>query len=401
MSEPLPAPPPPTRPPLRDAAGTADRPGAAHHLPARHFPCSQCGAELEFSIGAQALKCPYCGHEQALVIPQGKQVQERDLAAALQREAERRRGRASGNARGAAPGGAGDTRKEVSCEACGATVAFEGTLTATRCSYCGGPITREKVHDAPDRIPVDGLLPFAVEQEAAHAALRSWVTGRWFAPNDFLRQGVEGRFDGVYLPYFTFDAMTATSYRGERGDHYWVEVGSGNQKRREVRTRWTPAWGDFQRFFDDVLVAAVQALPQPLLRGLEPWPLARCIPFTPEALAGARAHTYDLELEACLGVGRQRIEEAIREDVRERIGGDEQRIEDVQTSWAGLTYKHLLLPTWLLAYRWKEKSYRVVVNAVTGEVSGERPWSAVKIGLAVVAALVAAGIAWVASQSGQ
>jgi hypothetical protein len=237
-----------------------------------------------------------------------------------------------------------------------------------------------------------------VPAEQAKGALRDWVKGRWFAPNAWKQQGVEGRLDGAYLPFFTFDAMTASQYRGERGDRYTVTVRVGNQTRNEVRVRWTPASGAFQRFFDDVLVPAFRSLPMGLLAKLEPWPLERTVPFTEGALAGKLAHTYDLELPQGFTSARERIEREIEAEVRHRIGGDTQRIHDVRTQYAGLTYKHLLLPVWLLAYRFHERSYRVAINAVTGEVHGERPWSAVKIALAVVAAAIVAGAIWLATQ---
>jgi DNA-directed RNA polymerase subunit RPC12/RpoP len=353
----------------------------------RTFPCERCGADLTFSIGARRLRCEHCGFEKALDPGAAPAVHENDLAEGLRRQAERR-----------ARGDAGVSTSELRCAACGATVVFEGTLTATSCAYCGEPLQRDRVQESPDRIPVDGLLTFAVEAEAARAGLAAWVRGLWFAPGEFLRRGVDGRLEGVYLPYFTFDAMTSTRYAGERGDHSWVEVGSGNQRRRELRTRWSPAAGAFQRFFDDVLVPAVQALPEALLDRLEPWPLGAVIPFAPAALAGKLAHTYDVDLGPASADARRRIDAALEGEVRHRIGGDEQRILDLRTSYAGLTYKHLLLPVWLLAYRYRGASYRVAVNACTGEVHGERPWSPWKIAFAVLLGLLAAGAVALLSQ---
>jgi DNA-directed RNA polymerase subunit RPC12/RpoP len=354
----------------------------------RTFPCERCGADLVFNIGAQSLRCDHCGFVKALEFEPGREVGENDLEAALRGIARRR-----AEARPAAAG-----KQELRCEACGATVVFQGTLTSSKCAYCGEPVQREKAHAAPERIPVDGLLTFMVPAEQAKGALRDWVKGRWFAPNAWKQQGVEGRLDGAYLPFFTFDAMTASQYRGERGDRYTVTVRVGNQTRNEVRVRWTPASGAFQRFFDDVLVPAFRSLPMGLLAKLEPWPLERTVPFTEGALAGKLAHTYDLELPQGFASARERIEREIEAEVRHRIGGDTQRIHDVRTQYAGLTYKHLLLPVWLLAYRFHERSYRVAINAVTGEVHGERPWSAVKIALAVVAAAIVAGAIWLATQ---
>ena len=354
----------------------------------RAFPCERCGADLTFDAATQALRCEHCGFERPLVPAAAGGLTEHDLAAAMRDEAARRT-RAS-----VAPGA-----QEASCAGCGATVTFDGTLTATRCAYCGLPLQRDAVHRAPDRIPVDGLLTFAVEGPAARAALAAWVRRLWLAPGEFVRQGVDGRLDGVYLPYFTFDAAATTTYRGERGEHEWVESGFGSSRRRELRTNWWPAQGRFERRFDDVLVAAVTALPQPLLQGLEPWPLARVRPFSPEPLAGTLAHTYDLELGASSGIARQRMEATLQQEARQRIGGDEQRIHALETSWDGVTYKHLLLPVWLMAYRYGGKPFRVVVNATTGEVSGERPWSPWKVAFATLAALIL--FLLVLSQSGR
>ena len=89
--------------------------------------------------------------------------------------------------------------------------------------------------------------------------------------------------------------------------------------------------------------------------------------------------------------------QVIQSDVRHDIGGDEQRIDAVDTDWSDETFKHILLPVWMAAYRYRGKSFRFVVNAQTGEVQGERPWSAWKIAFAVLLVLIAAGLVAVAS----
>ena len=71
-----------------------------------------------------------------------------------------------------------------------------------------------------------------------------------------------------------------------------------------------------------------------------------------------------------------------------------QRIHSIDTRHDAVTYKHLLLPVWMLAYRYAKKSYQVVVNAGTGEVQGDRPWSWIKITLAVLAGI--AGLSGIA-----
>jgi DNA-directed RNA polymerase subunit RPC12/RpoP len=355
----------------------------------REFPCEQCGANLTFAIGEQRLKCPYCGHDKELALPDDRDIEEQDFHAAL-----------AALSRRATERGTAVADKEVTCDDCGGSVLFTDNLTSTSCTYCGAPIQRENVHDAPSRIPPDGVLPFMVERQRAKASVRDWVKSRWFAPNAFKAQGAHGRFDGVYLPYWTYDAMTFSRYRGERGEHYYVtETDSQGNEKRVRKTRWYPASGSFSRFFDDVLIAASKRMPQGLLEQLEPWPFDRLLPFTTDVMAGYLAQTYEVNLDDGWDRARGQIDTALRREAKRRIGGDEQRVHSVRTRYNGIAFKHLLLPVWLMSYRFKEKTYRVGVNACTGEVIGERPWSALKIALAVVAVAIVVGVVWWLSQN--
>lgn len=351
----------------------------------RIFPCEGCGADLEFHIGQQDLKCPYCGFEKPLEFAADATVEEQDFEGMLEKLKHWHDVGSPHQEIG---------QSEVKCSACAGTVVFQGTLTSSECPYCGCPIQRDKVHDAAQRIPVDGVLPFLVEKKKAQAKLKEWVQSRWFAPGEFLTRGVDGKFNGVYLPFWTFDSLTFNQFVGERGEHYWVEVGEGDQKRKEQRTQWWPASGSFQRFFDDEIILASRGMPDWLIDSLAPWPLEKVVPFTQAALAGFFARTYEKELEPGFREARERMEAAIHAEVRQRIGGDEQRVHNVDSHFSAITYKHLLLPVWLLAYRYHDKTYQVVVNAGTGEVQGERPYSvpkilfAVSIALAIIAGIV-------------
>lgn len=351
----------------------------------RVFPCESCGADLEFQIGVQSLQCAHCGFVKELDIDPEAVVSEQDFEATLERLVTQR---------GLARTEEKDV-KQVRCTSCGGTVRFVGTITSTECAYCGVPLQLEGVHDATEGIPVDGVLTFLIDRETARANLKAWIRSRWFAPNDFKARGVQGRFNGVYLPFWTFDSLTFSSYTGQRGIHYTATVGTGKNKRTVIRTRWYPASGAFQRFFDDVLVIAGRGLPERRITALEPWPLNKCAPFNGQMLAGFLARTYDIPLDKGFGDAKERMADAIKKEVRQRIGGDVQRIHSINTRHDAVTYKHLLLPVWMLAYRYGKKSYQVVVNAGTGEVQGDRPWSWVKITLAVLAGLsVVAVIVW-------
>ena len=347
----------------------------------RQFPCEKCGADLEFHIGQQSLKCSFCGYVKDLTMGPQLTVEEQDFHGMLEHLAELRSQGAQEELEDV----------EVDCEKCGATIRFSGELTSSECVYCGAPLQRDEIHQAEHRVPADGVLPFQVDRKAARKELSEWVTSRWFAPGEFKKRGVDGKFSGIYMPYWTYDTLTANSYRGERGEHYWVTRGTGKNRRRERRTRWYSASGAFKRFFDDVLVFGARGVSRKHAESLDPWPLHRCLPFTQEVMAGFLSETYQVPLDEGFALAKQKIDSALRADVRRRIGGDEQRIHAINSRYDAITYKLLFLPIWVLAYRYKEKPYQVVINAATGKLVGTRPYSIWKIMFTVLLVVAIAG----------
>ena len=341
------------------------------------FPCPSCGADLEFHIGQQDLRCPFCGHAEDLTPGEDDEVGEQDFSARLERLVELRRA------------GKSDTleTEEVECEACSATVEFKGPLTSSECAYCGSPVQRENAHRSKERVPVDGVVPFQIERRRAQQNLSRWLKSRWFAPNAFKKRGLDGKFNGIYLPFWTFDAMAFCRYRGERGDRQVVVRGRGRNRQQRTSLRWTPASGQFQSFFDDLIVAGNRTLPRKFLARLKPWPLEKARPFTEELLAGHFAQTYEIPLDEAFPLAEQQIEQRLRGAAARRIGGDSQRIHRLEKRLSAITYKHLLMPVWMMSYRYKERSFQVLVNAASGEVFGQRPYSAVKIILTILALL--------------
>lgn len=283
----------------------------------------------------------------------------------------------------------------LKCKNCSAEVEFDANTHAAECPFCATPVvTSTGTHR---HIKPKAVLPFALEERAAREAMTDWLGRLWFAPNGLQEYARKGRkMQGIYVPYWTFDADTKSSYRGERGTVYYqtkTVVRNGKRERvRVAKVRWRPVSGRVARFFDDVLVLASRTLPKRYTDALEPWDLSALEPYSPEFLAGFRAEGYQVELPDGFTEARTHMDRVIARDVRFDIGGDRQRIHSVDTSVQDVTFKHILLPVWLAAYKYKGESYRFVVNGRTGRVQGERPWSAVKIAFAVcIGVIIAVG----------
>ncbi|MHC5115395.1 MAG: TFIIB-type zinc ribbon-containing protein [Planctomycetota bacterium] len=347
------------------------------------FACAQCAAELEYAPGTTVLECPYCGLRNEIAAAD-RAVAEMDYAEHLRRlESEQDQVDVA----------------LVKCGACGAETERPPNMDAFECAFCGADMLTAE--GSARLIKPRSLLPFHVTPEQAHQIFRKWISGLWFAPSKlkrFARSG--GRVQGVYLPFWTYDCNTVTSYTGQRGEHYWVteryttrENGKTVRKtRRKRKTRWYPASGVVHNAFDDLLVCASRSLPEASVAALEPWDLPSLVPYRDEYVAGFRAEKYQVDLPGGFEEARVMMEPPIRRTIRGDIGGDEQRIHSMDTAYHDITFKHLLLPVWISAYRFRDKVYRVLINARTGELEGQRPWSAWKIVGAVLGAAAAVGV---------
>ncbi len=355
-----------------------------------HWPCNTCGADLRYAPGATELVCDHCGARQPIPdLPEARPraLNEIDLARGLADDL---------------PTTQMEEVRITPCPSCGAQVEFRGATHATECPFCATPVAIGTGEER--RIKPQAVLPFALTEKQARDAMTNWLGSLWFAPNGLQDYARKGRtLNGLYVPYWTFDAATRSHYRGQRGDHYYetrTVTRNGKRETEQVRrTRWSARSGWVARRFDDVLILASQSLPRHYTDNLAPWDLTALQPYRADYLAGFTAEGYTVSLQDGHAMGRDVMAGVIQQDVRHDIGGDEQRIEDIDTDWSSETFKHVLLPIWMAAYKYNGKSYRFVVNGQTGKVQGERPWSAWKIAFAILAALIAAGIVLAVTQS--
>jgi LSD1 subclass zinc finger protein len=357
--------------------------------PVSQYPCGSCGAILSYRPGEHTLHCEFCGADTPIpVADRGAMeaaVREHDYRAALEN---------------LASGAPTEITRVAHCDACGAEVEFEPNVHSAECPFCATPLVTDTTEDR--HIKPQGLLPFAIDREAARQALRRWLASRWFAPNGLKKYArTNNRINGIYTPYWTFDARTQSAYAGRRGDAYTVQVrGPDGKPQTQTRIRWRNVSGRVARDFDDVLVLGATSLPESDTDALQPWDLSQLQPYSRDYLAGFRAESYTVPLDRGFSVARGKMDEQIRFDVRRAIGGDQQQITRLDTRVWDVTFKHILLPVWVAAYRYRGKPYRVVINGRTGAVRGQRPYSIWKIALALLLAAAVAAAVFVAAEGG-
>jgi ribosomal protein S27E len=350
---------------------------AGEKVQARRFKCDACGGEQVYDATSQKLKCKYCSALREVPAGEGLVV-ERDLFEGL---AEAPRGFG-------VEGGA----RSAKCQECGANVVFAELETASRCTFCGSAKVLEQ-HENTKALRPESLLPFAVDKKRANESFTRWLGKLWFRPSDLRRLAKVQEVAGVYVPFWTFDAHVDSSWTAEAGYYYYVEEeyttqenGETVTRTRSVRhTRWESAWGRRSVDYDDVLVCASQGLPPELADGLKTFETSQLVPYSPGFLAGWRAEEYAIDLQAGFGTAQEKMSREQEKRCAGDVPGDTHRSLSVDNTFSAVTFKHVLLPVWIAAYRYRNKVYRFLVNGQTGEVVGKAPWSILKITLAIVA----------------
>jgi len=337
------------------------------------FHCPACGGEAQWNPARQALICPYCGAVSPVTLKtRGADtvIEEHDLATALRNIPDSARGWQT-------------TKTSVQCQSCKAISVFDPDKIGQRCEFCGSTalVPYEQVKEA---LRPESLLPFKISESQGRDLIRAWYRRQWLAPNRFSVKAITDTVKGIYLPYWTFDAKADAVWSAEAGHYYYVR-----QNNRNVRQiRWTHETGQLSHAFDDDLVCASVGVDASRLRQIEPFPTDTLVPFDPGYLSGWTVERYQIDLVGAAERSRQQMLGQLQSLCGKQVPGDTFRNLVVEPNFHDQTFKHILAPIWLMTYVYGTRSFQVVVNGVTGKTAGSRPWSAIKVTLVVIAALI-------------
>jgi ribosomal protein S27E len=350
----------------------------------KKYQCPSCGAEAVWNPAKQALVCGYCGTVSPMQPgAQPGDIKENDLVTALRNVGDDQRGWAT-------------ERRSVKCQSCQAITVFEPTRAAQRCEFCGSAAIIP-IDEQTRPIRPESLLEFKLPDTQVRDAIRAWYGSRWFAPNNLGSRALTDTVHGIYIPYWTFDAQVTADWTAMSGDYYYETESytdsQGKPQTRQVRKiRWYPSSGHLEHFFDDELVPATRGVDVSLLRKVEPFPtLTELKPYDPGFLTGWTVEQYQIDLVAAAEHARQVMEQKTRALCAQEVPGDTHRDLQVDADYSQQTFKHILVPVWLLAYDYHGKAYQVVVNGYTGTIAGQYPKSWIKILLLVLAILAVIG----------
>lgn len=324
--------------------------------------CPGCGANIKYDPTTLSLRCEYCGS----IVKLDGTVSDQELEF-LNATDDDNWGRET---------------KMIHCQNCGANNVISSTEITNTCPFCGSNVAideTEIVGRKPNRV-----IPFCISHDDAITNYRKWLKKRFWAPGKIKKQIPNASVNGIYLPSWTYDSKTTSSYVGRLGKHYTVTVGSGKNQHTETRTRWFQVSGVHSYQADDILVYAGEKINQEKLTKLSPYGTNDSFIYDARYLLGFSAEHYSVSLNDGWATAKKIIENNIKAQILTKYDYDVVDYLTVKTSHNNITYKYVILPVWNCYYTFNKKKYDFLVNGESGKVIGKSPVSAVKVTIATI-----------------
>jgi len=350
--------------------------------------CPSCGSNLAYSAEVKKIACNYCGYTEDIDRSNDKVV-EKSLTEAVE------------SATSFVPEEVG--KKVFDCENCGSKFMVESDQIKVGCGFCGSKNVNVDAYNHQYIQPI-GIVPFYISRFEAENIFAKWISSGWFHPSKLKSLAAVEDLHGMYIPFWTYDAQTEASWRGEAGHYYYesrrVRVNGRMQTKQVRKVRWQYRQGNLSHFFDDVLVVASGGLQQRHIEKILPFQLQEVVNFDPRLMVGWESEVYNLEVDEGHQVANQVMDNKIRNMCSAQLGGDTQRNLYVESSKSGQTFKHIVLPLWICSYMYNNKTYHFTINGQTGKVHGKKPLSVVKIAFTILIVILFFVGIWALRESG-
>jgi Zn finger protein HypA/HybF involved in hydrogenase expression len=359
--------------PGEDAAKAAEAPVT--------FKCPNCGATTKFDVAAGGVACEHCGHvAQARATVVGYTAAQSEFTLEALNKAEK---------------GWGVARQELHCESCGADLALAAetlsnrALTAT-CPFCASHNVNLRAAQNADAIRPRFLIPFKFKPEDTLKTAKHWLGQGWFHPDELAKSAHVSRFAGVYLPFWTFSAHITADWKAEVGyerqESYYDSDSKEWQTRTVIDWRWES--GRVEVPLENWLTPGTSRVSNALLRQALPFQLGDLVTYSPDYLAGWQAQAYDVTLPKAWETGKAEMREEAKRACYRDIPTSHVRSFSMTGDFADESWRYVLLPMYLTAYKFESKTYQVMVNGQTGKIVGQKPVAWWKVWLAIAAIML-------------
>ncbi|MDR0963719.1 MAG: hypothetical protein LBM60_03790 [Clostridium sp.] len=260
------------------------------------------------------------------------------------------------------------------CQSCGGELKPGQSAIALFCPYCDNSILLENRMTG-DFTP-NLVIPFTHSKEMAVDLLRQLCKKKVFTPSDFLSKTKLKDLRGEYVPFWLFDFGTKIFYEGEgKKVRVWrtmdVEY-TETSHYRIVR--------DMNIGYEKIPADASTTMQDDVMDLMEPYQYDKMASFDPIFLSGFVGDHFHMGSQEREPHANQKMRVSAEQLLKNTIAGySSVRDIDKQIQVTDQTPYFALLPVWVYAYSYKEKSYPFYINGQTGKVVGKVPVATNKV----------------------
>ncbi len=260
------------------------------------------------------------------------------------------------------------------CGSCKATWLRTDEQTPGKCPGCGATDwspeeTAGKWHEPA------GLVPATVTASGAKGKLRKHIGFHLLHPPEIRK--VPDALSLTYVPVWLVDAYARTSWIAEVGFEYEEEK-DGKKEKKSLKEFLR---GYLEKFFDRLEVPASSF--EKALQSIFPYTWGQAIKPQPVYFKDAWVEGYKLDGKSALVQAEKEMDKQLEVAVSNKIPGATFNDLELITEKSLLALRHILVPVWVVPFSSQGKKYQYLVNAVTGKVTGAKPLSSIRVGVAI------------------
>ena len=327
----------------------------------KEYKCPNCSGAVKFDSSSQKMKCPYCDtefemealaeYQKAMAAPEKDNLQVDTSKAGSEWNESDLVDLSTG-----------------CCPSCGAELIGDANTIATVCPCCGNTqIVQQRVKGL---LKPEYVIPFQLEKKAATEALKEFYKNKKLLPNFFKEENRIGAIQGLYVPFWLFDAKSqgsisykatkvkkwsTSSYNYTQTDHYSVLREGGLN-------------------FTKIPVDGSEKMNDDYMDAIEPFDYNKMKDFMPAYLSGYLAEKYDVDVEASKGRAIKRIKNSFESQFRKTVKGYVTVVKErasVNVENGKVSYS--LFPVWVLNSKYKNENYQFIMNGQSGRLVGKLP----------------------------
>jgi hypothetical protein len=316
------------------------------------------------------------------------------------------------NVCGAVQGGAHATAQQpeappmqisIVCKNCGARLNIAADQRSITCPFCDSNMVVESTDEETGRQPPEFVIGFAITPQQALEKFRQWLRASgMFRPGDLSTARIEEKLRGVYLPFWSFSMLARSRWTAQIGEYWYrtetyttiIDGKPATQTRTVQETEWWGLEGQHHNYYSGYLVSGSRGLQQEYAEKIKPFRLEAIKRYQPYFLAGWLSEEYSVARDDALPLCQQEFQRWEQHNIERFLPGDTYKHVLVNSEFSDMNSDLILLPVYLLSYRYGEKLFRFLLNGQTGKVAGDKPYSPMRIGMAVGIFIVLVVIVW-------